>query len=226
MKESDNLKEISVVTNILKANDRIAHELRQGFYKSGIFVINIMGSPGAGKTSFLEAIIPYLIDNDLKVGVICGDIATTNDAKRISKNNIPMVQIMTEAFGSSCHLDATMIHTALGQMNLDGLDILFIENVGNLVCPSVFDIGEHARMVVLSVTEGEDKPRKYPNIFQKADCVIVSKVDLLPYLKIDKDEIYKNLRWVNPKNEIIDFSYNDKIYLDKWMSWYKKFIKV
>jgi hydrogenase nickel incorporation protein HypB len=213
---------ISIVTNILKANDCIAAENRKTLEDSGAFAINILGSPGAGKTAFLEACIPYLLKNGLKVGVIFGDITTTNDAKRISVYKVPVVQIMTEAFGGSCHLDAPMIRKAFEKINLDGLDVLFIENVGNLVCPAVFDIGEHGRILVLSVTEGEDKPLKYPVIFQRTDLVIINKVDLLPHLDVDLDLIHKNIKSVNSKCQVLEFSKKENKNLDSVLNWLKK----
>ncbi|MBU1626366.1 hydrogenase nickel incorporation protein HypB [bacterium] len=223
-------QKISVVSNIFKANDHIANENRKLLNDSGVFAINIMGSPGSGKTSFLESLMPKLLNNGLKAGVIFGDIATTKDAERLQKFGIPVVQIMTEAFGGACHLDASMIKEGLNKIQLKDLDLLFIENVGNLVCPAIFDIGEHARIVVLSVTEGEDKPSKYPTIFLRTDLVILNKVDLIPYLSIKTNDLLKEIRKINQKLDVIEFSNKEVNKTKVWLDWFeyirklKKFI--
>jgi hydrogenase nickel incorporation protein HypB len=169
---------IRVHQNLLAANDRIAAHVREHFDAHGVLAVNLMSSPGAGKTSLLEATIAAL-PAGMRVAVIEGDLETENDAERIRRHGVKAVQITT---GVACHLDAAMVHDALDALPLDGVDILFIENVGNLVCPADFDIGQHLDVVLLSVAEGDDKPEKYPVIFRNADLVLITKVDLLPYL--------------------------------------------
>ena len=169
---------IRVHENLLAANDRIAAHVREHFDAHGVLAVNLMSSPGAGKTSLLEATIAAL-PAGMRVAVIEGDLETENDAERIRRHGVKAVQITT---GVACHLDAAMVHDALDALPLDGVDILFIENVGNLVCPADFDIGQHLDVVLLSVAEGDDKPEKYPVIFRNADLVLITKVDLLPYI--------------------------------------------
>ena len=164
--------------NLLSANDRVAAHVRKHFDARRVLAINLMSSPGAGKTSLLEATIAALPPG-IRVAVIEGDLETENDAERIRRHGVRAVQITT---GVACHLDATMVHDAIDELGLDDIDILFIENVGNLVCPADFDIGQHRNVVLLSVTEGDDKPAKYPVMFRNADLVLISKTDLLPYL--------------------------------------------
>jgi hydrogenase nickel incorporation protein HypB len=169
---------ITVRENLLKANDRIAAHVREHFDAHGVMAVNLMSSPGAGKTSLLEATIAALPPR-LRVAVIEGDLETENDAERIRRRGVKAVQITT---GVACHLDAAMVHDALHTLPLDGVDILFIENVGNLVCPADFDIGQHREVVLLSVAEGDDKPEKYPVMFRNADLVLIAKIDLLPHI--------------------------------------------
>jgi hydrogenase nickel incorporation protein HypB len=169
---------VSVLHSLLHENDHTALHNREHFNSHGVVAINLMSSPGAGKTSLLEATIKSL-GEEYSIAVIEGDLETENDAERIRKHGVPAVQITT---GSACHLDAHMVHDALHQLALDKLDIVFIENVGNLVCPASFDLGQHNNVVLLSVPEGDDKPAKYPVMFRSADMVILSKADLLPYL--------------------------------------------
>ena len=169
---------IVVRENLLSANDRVAAHVRKHFDSHRVLAINLMSSPGAGKTSLLEATIAALPPH-IRVAVIEGDLETENDAERIRRRGVKAVQITT---GVACHLDATMVHDALDEISLDDVDILFIENVGNLVCPADFDIGQHRDVVLLSVAEGDDKPEKYPVIFRNADLVLISKTDLLPYM--------------------------------------------
>ncbi len=169
---------IRVHQNLLAANDRVAAHVREHFDSHGVLAVNLMSSPGAGKTSLLEATIAAL-PAGLRVAVIEGDLETENDAERIRRHGVKAVQITT---GVACHLDAAMVHDALDALPLDDVDILFIENVGNLVCPADFDVGQHLDVVLLSVAEGDDKPEKYPVIFRNADLVLITKVDLLPYI--------------------------------------------
>ena len=183
---------IVVRENLLAANDRIAAHVREHLDASGVLAINLMSSPGAGKTSLLEATIGAL-PPDFKVAVIEGDLETENDAERIRRRGAPAVQITT---GVACHLDAAMVHDALDNLPLDGVDILFIENVGNLVCPADFDVGQHLNIVLLSVPEGDDKPEKYPVIFRNADLVLITKIDLLPH--IDEFDVERARRSLFP----------------------------
>src|SRR5271169_4388338 len=165
---------VEVRRNVLKQNDVIARALRDQFRAAGVFVVSLVSSPGSGKTAFLEKTLT-LLRPDYRVAALVGDLATENDAKRLARSNAPVKQITT---GTLCHLEAAMVQRALEDWNLQELDFLFIENVGNLVCPSSYDLGENLRFVLLSVTEGEDKPLKYPTIFNSADVAIVTKVDL------------------------------------------------
>ncbi|HYD65457.1 hydrogenase nickel incorporation protein HypB [Azospirillum sp.] len=169
---------IRVVADLLHENDHNAAHNRAHFDAAGVMVVNLMSSPGSGKTSLLEATIQAL-PADVRVAVIEGDLETENDAARIRRHGVPAVQITT---GTACHLDAAMVHDALHELDLSGVDLLFIENVGNLVCPAAFDLGQHRNVLLLSVTEGDDKPAKYPVMFRAADQVLITKTDLLPYL--------------------------------------------
>jgi len=193
---------VKVVTRILEANDRIAEENSRLFKRHGVFVINLMGGPGAGKTSLLERLIPALAGSR-RTGVIEGDIAGSEDAERISALDVPVVQINT---GSACHLDANMINEVLGDVPLDNLDLLFIENVGNLVCPAEFNVGEDMKMMVTSVTEGHDKPLKYPLMFQRSGAMIINKIDILPYVNTDIERVRRDARALNPGIKIFEIS--------------------
>jgi hydrogenase nickel incorporation protein HypB len=214
-------KRINVVTKILAANDRVADENRRRFAELGVKVVNLISSPGAGKTALLEATLGR-IRKDLRVGVIVGDIATTKDAERIAKHDVPVVQITTESFGGSCHLEASTIRQALDEIPLKELDLLFVENVGNLVCPAEFDLGEHAKVSMLSVTEGEDKPLKYPLAFQVANLVILSKIDLVPHLRMNMEALRANVRQVNPKVRCLELSSQTGEGFDAWIEWLKE----
>jgi hydrogenase nickel incorporation protein HypB len=176
--QSEAIETVAVLSRLLSANDREAAHNRQHLDRAGVLCVNLMSSPGAGKTALLEATIEA-ISNRVRIGVIEGDLATENDAERIRAKGVPAVQITT---GTACHLDAHMVHRALHQIDLPALDILFIENVGNLVCPASFDLGHHANVTLLSTTEGDDKPAKYPVIFRAADLVLLTKSDLLEML--------------------------------------------
>lgn len=188
------MKEVKVVSNILKANEMIASELKQEFDRRGIFVINFLGSPGAGKTSILENLIRELKD-EIKIAVIEGDIYTSKDAQRIEKQGVPVVQINT---CGGCHLDSNMIREALSGLSLEYLDLLVIENVGNLVCPAGYDLGEDIKMVALSVTEGDDKPSKYPTMFQRAHLVVINKTDLMELTNFSMEQALGDIRTINP----------------------------
>ena len=206
---------IKVVSNILKANDSIAEKNRQLFKENKLFVINLISSPGAGKTSLLERTIKTL-NSKISIGVIEGDIATTRDAERIEKTGARVIQINTNG---ACHLDSNMVRTALQNFPLNGLDILFIENVGNLVCPANFNLGEDIKAVVLSVTEGEDKPKKYPGIFREAKILIINKTDLLPYTDCSIDKIKKESLEINPDLNIFEVSCRSGEGFDEWCNY-------
>jgi hydrogenase nickel incorporation protein HypB len=187
--------EIKVITKLLKSNGESAANNKQMFDEKGVYVINLMSSPGSGKTSILEKIINNLKDN-VKTAVIEGDIYTIKDAERISKLGIPVVQINTEG---ACHLDADMIKRASEELDLDNIDLLFIENVGNLVCPAEFEVGEDIKISVLSTTEGSDKPSKYPLMFERSKAVVLNKIDLINYTNFSKEEFYSDIKSLNEK---------------------------
>ncbi|MGQ9630567.1 MAG: hydrogenase nickel incorporation protein HypB [bacterium] len=195
--------EVKVLTNILRANDAIARSLRERFSEGGVYCVDLMGSPGSGKTALLERTIEILKGRGVRVGVIEGDLATTLDAERIAKLDVPVVQINT---GGGCHLEASMIEGALQDLPLSEVDCLFIENVGNLVCPADFDLGQSCKVTILSVPEGEDKPAKYPVIFGVSDAIIINKIDLIPYLDFDLDSVRGEIVKINPKAPIFPLS--------------------
>lgn len=209
------MTQIKVETNILQANDDVASLLRQQFQEKGIAVINLISSPGAGKTTLLEQCIPKLVKK-YRVGVIEGDILTTRDADRIAKLNVPVVQIETKG---ACHLDANMIMKAVKQLDLDNLDLIIIENVGNLVCPATFELAEDAKVVVLSIAEGSDKPAKYPTIFTRAKACILNKMDLLPYSNFSLEDFYQDINRINPKIKVFEVSALKDTGLESWLQW-------
>jgi hydrogenase nickel incorporation protein HypB len=197
---------IDVLEKILGENDRTAAANRDDFERAGVTVVNVMSSPGAGKTSLLREVFVRLAGS-VRVGVVEGDIETAIDADRLAETGVPVALVNTSnGFGGECHLDATMVRSALGRLDLDALDVVVIENVGNLVCPAEFDVGEDLRLMVFSVTEGEEKPLKYPVMFRSADVVVVNKVDLLPHLDVDMDRFHANLSGVNPTARVIHTS--------------------
>jgi hydrogenase nickel incorporation protein HypB len=207
---------IEVITAILDENDRVAAHNREHFDQHGLLALNLMSSPGAGKTSLLEATIRAL-DGRLKVAVIEGDLATENDADRIRACGVPAVQITT---GNACHLDAQMVHDAVHDLPLAGLDVLFIENVGNLVCPASFDLGQHRNVTLLSVPEGDDKPAKYPVMFRAADLSLITKTDLLPYITEFKVERARAaLRQVGFAGETLELTNRGGAGFDAWLAW-------
>jgi hydrogenase nickel incorporation protein HypB len=188
---------VRVVADALDANNTIARANRDDFDRHGVRVVNVMSAPGAGKTSLLERALDDL--GDVRAGVLEGDVAGSFDADRLSLLHLPVVQLNTEnGFGGECHLDANMVRSALPQLPLSELDLLVIENVGNLVCPAEFRVGEDARIMVCAVTEGEDKPLKYPLMFRACELVLINKVDLLPHLSFDVDRLVANLQAVHP----------------------------
>jgi hydrogenase nickel incorporation protein HypB len=207
---------VTVLHSLLQENDHTAQHNRAHFDQHNVLAINLMSSPGAGKTSLLEATI-YLMDKNLRIAVIEGDLETENDAERIRKFGVKAIQITT---GSACHLDAHMIHQALHNLDLSEFDIVFIENVGNLVCPASFDLGQHKNVVLLSVPEGDDKPAKYPVMFRTADLVMISKSDLLPILddfKVNNAKSY--LRDIASTAPVIEISSKDKSGMSLWLDW-------
>ena len=200
---------------VLSENDRIATDLRESFRGRRIVCLNLISSPGSGKTSLLERTLARF-NPSTRVAVLTGDVQTDNDAARLAPFGFPVRQITT---AGACHLDARMIERGLGGWNLDDLDVLLIENVGNLVCPTSYDLGEQAKIVVLSVTEGEDKPLKYPGIFRKARLMVLNKIDLLPYVPFKLDLARENARRINPDIEILETSCSTGAGLDEWMRW-------
>jgi hydrogenase nickel incorporation protein HypB len=201
--------------DVLQANDKIAEDNRQIFRKNRNFVINLMSSPGAGKTLLLEKTAEMLAGK-LRLGVIVGDVETTRDADRISKFGIPTIQLTT---GNACHLDANMVAHALPHLKLDEIDILVVENVGNLVCPAEFIIGEDHKVMILSVTEGDEKPLKYPLMFHESKLMLINKIDLIQYTNFNLDEAKANARKINPDIDIIEISCINGTGLDRWISW-------
>jgi hydrogenase nickel incorporation protein HypB len=205
--------------NLLHANQEGADHNREHFDAWGITCLNIMSSPGAGKTVLLEQTLKALKDK-LNIAVIEGDMTTELDADRLRKYNVPVISINT---GRSCHLDSKMvaggINTLEHQYNPKNIDLVLVENVGNLVCPAEFEVGEHAKVALLSVTEGEDKPLKYPVMFQQADCLLITKTDLVPYLNIDLEQIKANVRQMNPRVTIIPVSAKTGEGLETWLDW-------
>jgi hydrogenase nickel incorporation protein HypB len=219
---SDGKASVEVLTSLLHENDHQAKHNREHMDRHGVLAINLMSSPGSGKTSLLEATIDALGD-ELSIAVIEGDLETENDARRIRARGVPAIQITT---GQACHLDAHMVHEALHELPLDGVDLLFIENVGNLVCPASFDLGHHVNVTLLSVTEGDDKPAKYPVMFRAADLVLLTKSDFLAH--IDDFDIAKAERHVrelaNPA-PVLTLSVRQPESLDSWLSWLKQMLE-
>ncbi len=212
------MRRVELGQKVLSENARIASELRERFRENGILCLNLVSSPGSGKTSLLESTLA-LLPNSARVAVLTGDIQTENDATRLRRFGFPVKQITT---GGTCHLDARMIEHHLADWLLESIDILFIENVGNLVCPSSYDLGEEAKIVLLSVTEGEDKPLKYPSIFFKSEMMIMTKMDLLPYVPFNQEAAVQNAQRVHPEIEIVKLSCITGEGLDLWMNWIEK----
>jgi hydrogenase nickel incorporation protein HypB len=204
---------LEVRKNILKHNDEMAHALRNRFEEAGVFVVNLVSSPGSGKTAFLESTLTKM-RSDFRVAALVGDLATENDANRLARSQVPVRQIIT---GTVCHLEAAMIERSLEDWNLRELDFLFIENVGNLVCPSSYDLGENLRVVLLSVTEGEDKPLKYPTIVNSADVAVITKTDLSGAVEFDCAAAVRNLEAVRPGIEILRVSAKTGSGMDGWL---------
>jgi hydrogenase nickel incorporation protein HypB len=216
--------EIKVVRKVLDVNNTMAEQNRKLFADKKVFVLNVMSSPGSGKTTALGKTISRLMP-EVRTAVIVGDVSTTNDADRLAKTGAPVVQVNTDAFGGDCHLAAHVIAKAAESFTLEDVDLLIVENVGNLVCPAEFDIGEDAKAVVLSVTEGEDKPLKYPLMFRVCDAAILNKIDLLPYLEYDKDEAVRNILQIHPGIPVFEMSARTEDGLEPWVIWLKKMVK-
>ena len=208
-----------VLEGVLDANDALAQANRQQFDQSGTYVINLMSSPGAGKTALLERTLERL-RGKLRLGILEGDVQTTLDADRLARFHVPLVQVNTDpGFGGECHLDANMVRSGLSELPLQDVEILVIENVGNLVCPAEFRVGEDARVMVYSITEGEEKPLKYPLMFRSADLVLVNKVDLLQHLDFDMEQFLGNLDAVNPGVPRVLTSARTGQGVEEWCSW-------
>ena len=206
---------IKVMTDVLEANDRIAADNREIFDRNGNLVVNLMSSPGAGKTALLERTAEALREK-VRLGVIAGDIETSRDAERMEKYNLPVVQLTT---GTACHLDANMVASALTDLDLSQIDIVLIENVGNLVCPAEFRVGEDYKVMILSVTEGDEKPLKYPLMFKESSLLIINKIDLLPFTNFNMEEAKGNAHRMNPDLNILELSCTMGQGIEGWLSW-------
>lgn len=206
---------VNVMTDILKANDLLAQDIKEMLEKKRIVSWNIMGSPGSGKTAILERLIPMLPSN-VKAAVIEGDLATSRDAERIARTGVQATQINTNG---ACHLDAAMVRSALEQIDLDGICILFIENVGNLVCPAGFYLGETGRIVISSITEGDDKPEKYPSMFRTANIILLNKIDLISQTDFNIDAFTRGMKKINPEADILRVSAKNGSGLSELLEW-------
>ena len=214
-REEQNMSRVDIEKKIQSENDRVAEENRRVFTDAGVFVLNIISSPGSGKTTLLEATLDRLADK-MNIVVIEGDISTERDMDRVRARGASGVQINT---GGGCHLSSGMVAKALTDLDLSSAEIVFIENVGNLVCPSTYDLGEDVRMVLLSTTEGDDKPMKYPAIFHEASLAILNEIDLLPHLTYDVEKVEKEIRVLNPDSEILRLSATTGEGMDAWIEW-------
>jgi hydrogenase nickel incorporation protein HypB len=208
---------IEVRKNVLKQNDLAARGLREQFREAGVFVVSLVSSPGSGKTMFLEQTLTQLRQS-YRVAALVGDLATENDAVRLARSQAPVKQITT---GTLCHLEAAMVQSALREWTLNDLDFLFIENVGNLVCPSSYDLGENLRLVLISVTEGEDKPLKYPTIFNSADVAVITKMDLAQAVEFDLDAASRNIQAVRPGMQVFTLSAKKGDGMNKYLTFLK-----
>jgi hydrogenase nickel incorporation protein HypB len=212
------MNRVPLEKKILSENDRIAADLRERFQQQGILCLNLISAPGSGKTTLLEKTLESFSQTE-RVAVLTGDIQTENDATRLQRFGFPVKQITT---GGTCHLDARMIERHLADWRLEEVDLLFVENVGNLVCPSSYDLGEAAKIVLLSVTEGEDKPLKYPSIFFKSELLVITKTDLLPYVPFDIVAAEENARRVHPEIEIVKLSCTNGGGFQEWLTWLQR----
>ena len=218
------MTEIKVVRKVLDANDTMAAQNRKLFAEKGLFVINVMSSPGSGKTAVLERTLVEIV-GEIPSAVIVGDICTTNDADRLARTGAPVVQINTDEFGGDCHLSAHVVAEAVSRLDLSEARLLVVENVGNLVCPAEFDIGEDIRCVVLSVTEGEDKPLKYPLMFRVCDVALLNKIDLIPHLDFDREAVIANIRAIDESMPIFEVSARTGEGFAPWLEWLKEKVK-
>lgn len=209
---------VQVRQHILKRNDEVARTLRSRFEQAGVYVVSLVSSPGAGKTAFLERVLTSLRGH-YRVAALVGDLATDNDAQRLARAQVPVKQITT---GTVCHLEAEMISSALEGWKVEELDFLFLENVGNLVCPATFDLGENLRLVLFSVTEGEDKPLKYPTIFNSADAAILTKMDLAAAVEFDADAALRNIQAVRPGMETFQVSAKTGQGMEEWFRYLQR----
>ncbi|MBA3764610.1 MAG: hydrogenase nickel incorporation protein HypB [Actinobacteria bacterium] len=213
---------VAVLESILSENDRVSDANREQLQAHGVWAVNVMSSAGAGKTALLKRTLVAL-GEEIRVGVVEGDIATSLDADELSGLGAAISLVNTSAgFGGECHLDAVMVRSGLSRLPLERIDLLLIENVGNLVCPAEFNVGEHAKAMVYSVTEGEEKPLKYPVMFRAADVVVVNKIDLLPHLDFDLELFLGNLRGVNPHADVIQVSARTGEGIDEWCGWLRR----
>lgn len=212
------MSKIKVLTNILKVNEEVGSENKAILQEKGVYTVNLMSSPGSGKTSILEKLITKM-KNHLKIAVIEGDIYTVKDAERIQVLGVQVVQINTEG---ACHLDASMIKAAMEELNLYGIDLLVIENVGNLVCPAEFDVGEDIKISVLSTAEGSDKPLKYPLMFEKSSAVILNKTDLMEFTNFNKEDFYKDIKSINANVKVFETSCTKDQGIEELCKWIKE----
>lgn len=210
--------QIKILKNVLDKNNDLAVKNKELLHQNNIRMINFISSPGAGKTTVLEKTLP-LLKKKFRPGIIEGDAYTARDAERLQKFDIPIVQVNTEG---ACHLDSNSISEALKEFNLNDLDLIIVENVGNLICPVGFDLGEDFRIAVLSTTEGDDKPSKYPMLFREAKAVILNKIDLLPYIDFDKELIFNEIRNMNPHIQIFEVSATKNEGIENWFKWLEK----
>jgi len=208
---------ITIERKVLEKNDQVASKNRELFKEHKLFVLNLVSSPGSGKTSLIEKTLE-LFKGSVKVSVIEGDVQTDLDAKRVSNYNVPVVQIVTNG---ACHLEANLVKDALTSFELKGTELLIIENVGNLVCPAGYDLGEDTKVVVISVTEGDDKPLKYPKMFMNSSVLVINKTDLLPYVNCNVEELKSNALKINPKLKILELSCTSGAGMDAWCGWLK-----
>lgn len=213
------MHQINIGEDLRGKNREIAEENREILKKHGVFSLNLMSAPGAGKTSLLVKSLPILKER-FRLGVIEGDLQTTRDAERVRATGVEAFQIQT---GGVCHLDAAMIHSSLHEIDLDAIDILFIENVGNLVCPAEFELGVDGRVMLMSVTEGDDKPKKYPLMFSESRLLILNKIDLVEYVDFDLKKVKSEARDINPDIEILELSCRSGSGLEEWVSWVEDF---
>jgi hydrogenase nickel incorporation protein HypB len=211
---------VDILENLLSENDRVADANSHDLNRAGVRAVNLMSSPGAGKTTLLKRTL-HELGSTLRIGILEGDIATTLDADELEGSGATAISVVNTSagFGGECHLDAVMVRSGMSRLPLDDLELLIIENVGNLVCPAEFRVGEHAKAMVYAVTEGEEKPFKYPVMFRAAEVVVVNKIDLLPHLDFDMDRFLANLKAVNPSAHVIQASARTGVGVDEWCAW-------